>query len=488
MVTYFINVPIPVNKVIKLVPKSAELASNAAEENTSSDSVVSNNDSNTENNKMAVDESTQETTTSSSNADVTKILSPAEAAANEQKRLEDLAIKAARTSATGKLIKSAEPFKFWEDPTAKPQGLRPLDLSVLFNIGWGVSSQDIVKFFNDLGYKTVEEAKKRIVEIGRYGKRITLTTVDKQTKKYIFSTISEHFSHKYKINAMEDDDVAVNLSSVPHHMTDEDIKMELKRYGHVDEIIHKKCDLGFPNNMRTVLMHDLDFDIPSYLKVKGYKILAKYHLQPETCRICNGRHMASDCPCQAPTVKVVVTESSKKQDPPAKVMHVPLTPEEDAIKTLFENTALLQIHPGSSVNTKQFQNLLESEANRLKDVVYKRYGKVVDLNKYRQKISKPGDKRHSSGYRDGYVDRRNGKWASYNQSDGNSDHQKWPRSQYDWQTVKSRNRGLKSGAGKSRADPDNYDFYDDPAGVSSSNKYDALRSDLRLSEDDYSDY
>ena len=146
----------------------------------------------------------------------------AQAKAADQQRLEDMAIKAARTSATGKLIKSAEPFGFWVDPTVKAEGLRPLDLSVTFNTGWNIGSVDLKKMFTDLGYKNLDEAKSNILEIGRYGKSATLTAKDKQTKRFIFNTLSE-ISHKYKVNVLEDDDVAVNLSSVPHKMSDKDI-------------------------------------------------------------------------------------------------------------------------------------------------------------------------------------------------------------------------------------------------------------------------
>ena len=92
-----------------------------------------------QNNSMEVTEVAAESPAPAEKAENSLAARTAQAKAADQQRLEDMAIKAARTSATGKLIKSAEPFGFWVDPTVKAEGLRRLDLSVTFLIQVGVS-------------------------------------------------------------------------------------------------------------------------------------------------------------------------------------------------------------------------------------------------------------------------------------------------------------------------------------------------------------
>ena len=56
-------------------------------------------------------------------------------------------------------------------------------------------------------------------------------------------------------------------------MKDVDIKEFLRQFGDVEgEIIHKTCELGFYNNMRTVIMGKIDFDIKSFISIQGYQI------------------------------------------------------------------------------------------------------------------------------------------------------------------------------------------------------------------------
>ena len=186
--------------------------------------------------------------------------------------------------------------------------------------------------------------------------------------------------------------------------------------------------------------------------------------------------MGNNCPNKTPAVVVV--------DSVNKVM--PLTREESAIKALYETTGLLQLHPGSSVNSREYRALMEGEVNRLAKQSYERHGKVVNVKELRE-ATKFDVKKQAGGYKDGMVDRKGGKRPSYYQREYNSDSQKRKKSEYDWNTVGrrgSRGRGLKAGVGSMRAE-DNYDFFEDTAGISSANKFNSLRKDLALSEDDY---
>ena len=133
-----VNVPVPANSLIKLVPTTGKNVQK------SDGHVAQENDGNVEKDGNTIASSAGDIGGGLVDAnmvvDATEknpAVVAAEAAQKDQERLEALAIKAARTSATGKLIKSAEPYNFWTNPTEVPKGLRPLGLSVLFNIGWG---------------------------------------------------------------------------------------------------------------------------------------------------------------------------------------------------------------------------------------------------------------------------------------------------------------------------------------------------------------
>ena len=416
--------------------------------------------------------------------------------ADKQKILMDRAIKESRASATGKLIKSAEPFGFWQDPDVKPQGLRPLDLSVSFIRVWIVNNPELITFFDNIGYKTVNEAKQHITEIGRYGRRIVITCVNKEVKRNIFTTINSKLSHIYRVNAMEDDDVAVNLSNVPHDMKNEDIAAECKKYGTVTQIIQKRDDLGFLNNIRTVMISNLEFDLPSYVKVKGYTLFAKYHGQPETCRICNRRHMAEACPEASPrgentppiVTQPVVAPVAQSNAAPAVAMDngpsVPndgqVTGEEGTIKALYDTIRLLKLHPGSAVNSEDFVRTIDREVNRLAHHAYKRCGKVIDTTKHRPPGPMAKNRTRHSG---GYNDRRYGKRTSEHQHHDN----KKQRSDNDgFKMVGNRGRGRggygRGGQGQSGYE---YNWYDHPDLVSA-NSFGALpvedlQNDLRMS-------
>ena len=143
-------------------------------------------------------------------------------------------------------------------------------------------------------------------------------------------------------------------------------------------------------------------------------------------------------------------------------------------------------YANKSFTLKEFQSLLDREARRLADLVYKRHGKVVNLKDYDNSYFKKANGSRNSGYRDGFVDRRNGKRPSYHQGQNDAeDAQKKRKSENEWRTVEGkRNRGLKAGNGHTKQD-DNYDFYEDTQGVSSANRYNMLRSDLVMSDDGY---
>ena len=123
-----VNVPVPANSLIKLVPTTGKIVKkndgHVAQENDGSDEKDGNTPASSA--VLPVGDIGGGLVDANMVVDATEknpAVVAAEAAQKDQERLEALAIKAARTSATGKLIKSAEPYNFWTNPTEVPKGL-----------------------------------------------------------------------------------------------------------------------------------------------------------------------------------------------------------------------------------------------------------------------------------------------------------------------------------------------------------------------------
>ena len=189
------------------------------------------------------------------------------------------------------------------------------------------------------------------------------------------------------------------------------------------------------------------------------------------------------------TVQVKYPVPTVVQVTPQKPNEDVFTKEEKAIKALYETTALLQLHPGSSVNSPDYLKYMEGEVKRLAHNSYERNGKTVDVKairestKYKEKeLKKPT---YSSGYRYGMVYRMRQKRPSYyDGNNGNETYKRNKRSGQDWTEVNYGKRGLR------RPKPDEvFDCFDEFPTLSSKNRFDVLLNknvdkDLRLSSDD----
>ena len=160
-----------------------------------------------------------------------------------------------------------------------------------------------------------ETAKEKIVAIGRNGKRITLTARTKEIKREMFEILTTKFHQKYRCISFEEPETFVFMNNVPFDMPDHVVEGMLVKYGEVTEpMVHMKCDLGFPNLQRKVVMK-LKYDLPSYLRIDGYTTQPRYDGQPSTCRLCGSRdHMAIDCQLNTRLSSNVPESHGKKSD------------------------------------------------------------------------------------------------------------------------------------------------------------------------------
>ena len=109
---------------------------------------------------------------------------------DEQKHLEELSIKAARKNAMGDVIRSAEPYNFFQDPSQVPYGYMSLVVGVYFKTDWFPTTHHIVQLLDfELGYEKIRHDK--IQAIGRNGKHITLQAKSKQIKREIVNTLTQ---------------------------------------------------------------------------------------------------------------------------------------------------------------------------------------------------------------------------------------------------------------------------------------------------------
>ena len=309
--------------------------------------------------------------------------SPEDQLLKKQKLLEERCIKEGRRTASGKLIKSAEPLNYWEDenivlPENSERGVRSLDVSILLNIKWSYITDDHVKqLFKDLGINNPNDC---IEAVGRAGKYITLTVNSKELKQNIINTIAEKFPRRYRAISFEEDEAVVELYNVPSKLADSAILTTLEQYGTVDKkVTRQKDNLGFHNLRRTVVFTELKYDIPSYLKVGNHIIQPSYNLQPPTCRLCGSRkHIAVDCP------KFVGPQKKKTQTPAAKEESLKKVHDKkeqqdeeidvkEIVRVISENISLLQLHPGSQhVNNPKFRKILTDQVRRFEEVAINR--------------------------------------------------------------------------------------------------------------------
>ena len=140
--------------------------------------------------------------------------------------------------------------------------------------------------------------------------------------------------------------------------------------------------------------------------------------------------------------------------------------------------------------------VIETEVKILAHKSYERHGKTVDVKKIRESTDFYDSRIHNNknGYRDGMVDRYNGKRASY-YSPINTDNAKKMRSDDGWLTQRGKNnrhRGGGRGSQLPRPPPGGvYDYYEDngkvgnaSTGISTQNSYAVLRKDLHTSDTD----
>ena len=240
-----------------------------------------------------------------------------EAAADREKRLEELeneSIRLGRNNVMGQLVKSAEPYNYWQDMTIKPMGYMTRVVGVFFKGRWNPTSVQIDHLLKkDLGFA---DPHQKISAIGQSGKRITLTAKTMAIKREIYDILTVKFPQKYSCVLFEEPAVHVTMHFVPEDMPDEVLRAELERYGDlsVEPVVKLVSDLGFHNLQRRIVFDHLRYDIPSYLRIQGYTLQVRYEDQPRTCRICGKRgHMQDKCPDNISNARLKHPESGQKK-------------------------------------------------------------------------------------------------------------------------------------------------------------------------------
>ena len=190
--------------------------------------------------------------------------------------------------------------------------------------------------------------------------------------------INSNFSNKYRAWTLEEDEINVTLSDVPHRMTDEVLRAALSKFGQLDpaDTVLNKCDLGFYNLERSIVFTRLDYDIPSFLKIAGYTIQLKYNGQPKTCMKCGTRaHMIDQCPLNTRV-------ASKQPTPQTAKNPESTTPAKSIADAVEETVGLVKHHPGIAVNSPQFKAMLSKQLARFEELAIKR--QEERFNEYKQ--------------------------------------------------------------------------------------------------------
>ena len=399
-----------------------------------------------------------------------------------EKMLEEKSIKDARKNAMGHEIRSAEPYNYFQDMTKLPFGYMTLAVGVFFNSRWNPTSIDIKNMIEvDLGFK--DQSHEKIAAVGRNNKHITLTAKTKEIKREIYEILTQaKFREKYRCVSFEEPETTVMMNYVPFQMPDEVLEEMLGKYGEITEHpVHMKCDLGFPNLQRKVIMK-LKYDMPSYLRVQGYTTQPRYEGQPSTCRLCGERsHMAIDCELNTRKPRNENRGNQQLSKEP-EVMEAKSDGESmgiDAvkiIKAVEDNIALFGAQQGSSVGNPALLDLVNKQIKRFEECATKRqqerYKQLQDESRFRsarnnrnRKRDRPADGQSPKGPVPSYRLPLNGS--------GTGSNPKLPRVNGNGKDRREENK-------KNRKN-DDHDYYD--GDKNTSNRFDVLRQDLDLSSD-----
>ena len=298
----------------------------------------------------------------------------------DEARLEALAIKNSRMNIMGERVKSAEPYGYWQDLSAKPAGYMKRVVGVHFKNTWSPPTpEDIDQLIKvDLG---LEDPSKALTSMGINGKRITLTAIDQVTKRDIFNRLNEKYFHKYHVVMLEDEEVHVDLFYVPEDLPDNELLQHLGKFGEINNasLMHCKNKYGIYNLQIKMTFKKLVYDIPSYLKVKGYQIQARYKDQPKTCRLCGTReHEAKDCSINVSNNRLYAPQENKEAAPSTSRIQTDSEDEtvltEDQVSEMvnaMEHTIQMhERHPGGGrqYKTPEFKNMMAETVDKLKSL------------------------------------------------------------------------------------------------------------------------
>ena len=391
----------------------------------------------------------------------------------DMRKLEERSIQQARRNSMGELVRSAEPYNYWQDFNKQPFGYMTRVIGVQFNSRWNPTSAQVEQLIKkDLGFEGKEHEK--VVAVGRNGKRITLTAKTKEIKREMYEILTTKFSQKYRCISFEEPETFVMMNNVPYDMPDEVVANMLTNYGDITEpMVHMKCDLGYPNLQRKVLMK-LRYDLPSYLRIEGYTTQPRYDGQPSTCRLCGSRdHMAIGCELNtgfkynaeaSKGKKSGMDENMDKNDD--KVVGGIDT--EKIMTAVKENIGLFGDQTGSSLNEPALMNVIDQQIKRFR-------------NKDRRDVRNPGPQ-HSEKHREkrSHDDEKN-KGSAFIMVDGN---RKRRRAGGKVKFVnKTSDKGHYSGANaKDTGSVRNkavHDYFD--GDMDTSNRFSALQDELELS-------
>ena len=336
--------------------------------------------------------------TDASCSSIQTVLSPEEVKLRHQAELEAKCIEQGRRNAMGQLVLSAEPYNYWQDLTIQPSGFMNRVVGVYFNNTgrWNPSSLDVKQLIEvDLGFK--EDAKEKITAVGRNRKRITLTAKTMEIKREIYNLLTEKFYRKYSCVSFEDPAVDVTFSFVPEDMPDEVLRKDLTRYGDLsnDPTVFLKCDLGYHNLQRKIVFSKLVYDLPSYLKVQGYTIQARYNGQRRTCRLCGQvGHMADSCPQNVSVQKK--TSAPQKSDSAQNDVQEKMDDEVDCdkiVKVVQEVMALSENHEGSMVNSPALKQVVQDQLKKFKESAKRRRNVKSKVSQSNSEFTVVGRKR-----------------------------------------------------------------------------------------------
>ena len=153
--------------------------------------------------------------------------------AQREKLLEEESIRLGRTNALGKIIRSAEPYNYFQTENAvKPKEsymTRVIGVYLKKDSAWANYDDQLLQLIKvDIGY---EDPLEKISSYSMGGKYITLTAKTKEIRREIYNRLTEKYSSKYSCVLFEEQSVHVALHHVPEDMPDDVLREELGRYG-----------------------------------------------------------------------------------------------------------------------------------------------------------------------------------------------------------------------------------------------------------------